>query len=66
VARYFFHLKAEFLWTDEEGCELPDVETAREIAVQRARAVSLSRRIGPSDSIQVTSDDGAIIFAVSI
>lgn len=65
VARYFFHLKAELLWHDEEGCELADVEAARQCAEQRARSVCQSRLMDPADSIQVTSDDGTIVLAVS-
>jgi hypothetical protein len=65
VTRYFFHLKSGFLWEDEDGCELTDLEAARKCAVQRARAICRTRLMDPDDVIQVTTDDGAILFAVS-
>jgi hypothetical protein len=66
VARYFFHLQADLLWRDEEGCEQVDSEAARRHAVQLARAVSRTRPMNPADSIEVTRDDGTTVCTMSL
>ena len=42
---FYFHLFDDVLILDEEGVELPDVATAREVALQSARDVLAAEMI---------------------
>ena len=43
MPRFFFHFYNDILTEDEEGVELPDVEAARERAIEEARAIVCGR-----------------------
>jgi hypothetical protein len=69
VPRYYFHLRNDMDADDEEGQDLPDLETARERAVQYAlemTAVSVkeTRKINLHHRIEVADEAGAILCAV--
>ena len=61
MTRYFFHLYNSVIVRDEEGRDLPDIETARAEAIKAARElicedtrkgqVTLSHRIEVEDEI---------------
>lgn len=68
MSRYFFHILGRVRWEDEEGQEFPDLPAAWQCAIARLGTVDC-RRLGSRRaelSIQVTSEDGATLFAVSL
>ena len=69
MPRFFFHLYNDILSEDQEGVELPDIEAARERAIEEARAMvcesvkkghlNLDHRIG------VTDETGADVLSIT-
>lgn len=69
MARYYFNLDNSVgLVRDEEGRELPDLETAREEAIRGCRALIaddvLKGRLDLAGRIEVLDENGALLFAV--
>lgn len=65
--RFFFHHDDGRSWIiDEEGKELPGVDTARQVAVMTARSLvcddALQGRISLRQTIRVTDETGAEQF----
>lgn len=67
--RYFFHLHNDIDVRDDEGVDLPDLDTARRRAVQYACEMAAeSVRDGHlvlSHSIEVTDEAGDRVFSLS-
>ena len=40
MPRYYFHLRDDLSVDDEEGQELPNLQAAREVALQNARSIA--------------------------
>jgi uncharacterized protein DUF6894 len=70
MPRYFFHLRdrAQRL-QDEEGRELPNVETARKVAVMNARAIIcdevLQGTVSLGETIEVEDEAGRALLSVA-
>ena len=69
MPRYFFHVCNDDLTIDEEGCEQPDLATAREWAIENARSlVCESVRKGHlnlDDRIEIADDSGGRLMTVT-
>jgi hypothetical protein len=69
MPRYHFNLYNSVGFVpDEEGRELPDVETAREEALKGARAIIaddvLQGRLDLKGRLEVLDEDGVLVLAI--
>ncbi|MDT9598652.1 DUF6894 family protein [Sphingosinicella rhizophila] len=68
MPRYFFHIYNDAVIRDTQGEELPDLNTARDEALQAARAlICLSVKKGHvnlNHRVEVVNEDGECIAAV--
>jgi hypothetical protein len=69
MPRFFFHLRNDVDVADEEGTELPDLESAESRAVDYAVDMSAAsilenRRLTLSHSIEVADESGRIVKTV--
>lgn len=68
MVRFYFHLYDDVVSMDEEGAELPDLESALERAIRSARAIAAEEVIrGKLDlrhRIEVTDGSGGKLFTV--
>jgi hypothetical protein len=68
--RYFFHLQAASLWSDEEGTELPDFASAKLHAVQYVAEHLLHKPSHFWDAetyeVRVTDGDDLTLLVVSL
>lgn len=69
MSRYFFHLLARAGVVDEEGIELPDLQTAKTTA--RRYAISMaateileSQRLDLGQAIKVSDETGRALYTV--
>ena len=70
MARYYFHIHdSHGLVPDDEGRELPDLETVRGQALRGARSIIsddvMQGYIDMERRIEVTDDAGALVLAIS-
>jgi hypothetical protein len=70
MPRYFFHLHNDLDVRDEEGRELPDIESALRAAGEDARTMAAeSVRMGHlnlAHFVEVTGPDGRPLFRVTL
>jgi hypothetical protein len=69
MPRYFFHLRNDLSVNDQEGLELPNLETARERGIQYALDMSAAsirehRKLNLHHRIEVADESGEIAFNV--
>jgi len=68
VPRFFFHLYDDLIVRDEEGKELPDLETARSLAASSARHIACTEvmqgHLNLQHRIEVEDEVGAGLFSV--
>lgn len=69
MPRYRFHVRDDLHTDDAEGAELPDLESARETAMEAARELVCADIkngwLNLDHSIEVTDDEGATLFTVT-
>ena len=69
MPRYFFHLHNDLDVRDEEGRDLPDIETAHSVAEDDARTMAAeSVRMGHltlAHFVEVTGQEGRPLFRVT-
>jgi hypothetical protein len=69
MPRFFFHLRDDLDVPDDEGTELPDVESARQQALQDARSLmcetlATSGRIALDHTIDIEDGEGTVLDTV--
>jgi hypothetical protein len=69
VPRFYFHLRNDLSVDDEEGIELPDIEAARERAIEFAVDMSAAsvlehRKLNLHHKIEVADQNGDIVEIV--
>jgi hypothetical protein len=70
MPRYFFNIRDELFTQDEEGEELPDLETAKARAgefalVMVAVSVAEDQHFDPDHRIEVTDEAHTLLFSVA-
>ena len=70
MPRFYFHLYDGIVIKDPKGVELPDVERARQEAMQLASELlnteAAKSELGTQWRVEVTDDQGAVLFRLSI
>lgn len=69
MPRFYFHLRNDLSVDDEEGIELPDIEAARERAIEFAVDMSAAsvlehRKLNLHHKIEVADQNGDIVQIV--
>jgi hypothetical protein len=68
VPRFFFHLYDDIVALDEEGIELPGVQTARERAIASAKAIAcaevLEGHLNLKHRIDIAKEGGEVVATV--
>ena len=69
MARFYFHLYNDIVSKDEEGRELPDVDTARHDAQEDARNMAAESvregELNLDHYVEVADDTGETLFRVT-
>ena len=69
MPHYYFHLHDETITQDDEGCDLPDLDSARASAIRDARSLMSSQVLdGHLDLdhwVEITNGNGSKIDEVS-
>lgn len=69
MPRFYFHLFNDAIVKDEEGAELPDIQSARDRAIEAARSLIGSyiidgERVHLMHHIDVTDDNGRQVLSI--
>lgn len=69
MPRYFMHVFSDGLTRDEEGAVLPDLDAARDHALEGARALVCDQiregYLNLDDRIEIEDEDGRALLAIS-
>jgi len=68
MTRYYFHVKGEQPFIDDEGLDLPGIEAARAEAegfVRDCKRTGLLARKWPGWSVSVTDENGTAVLEVA-
>jgi hypothetical protein len=69
MPRYFFHLYDDVVSLDEEGRDMPDLESARAAGVREARQMMVGTvaegRLDLSHRIDIADESGAVLATVA-
>ncbi len=69
MPRFYFHLRNTLETDDEEGRELPDLEAARELALENAREIVCANiregYLNLDHRIEVTDADGREVLVIT-